>query len=332
MDESAKGIFKTAICAWLLSSAALAGAQPSPGLPPKGEKPEPAFNFDSRKGEDSRKSEEARRDAAAAKAAIANKKSSSSSSKSRSAEIRSLAFSDSSLRANRPLVISQKHNGKTRDQLRMDLLVMCRILEKAAREHVSEVHKAAGIDLLALSGANRSVRTMYLDNYGAIFTLNVRLPLRSQAEVEEPEVRESSNEEWEETRNELFGQKRRVRRVSTANRPQYNESDVQELKRELLDALKNAANIRNLEPNDFVTIAVIGPAEFEAEVLQIEAGRGDETRRMVVPNFEAIEDADVQTSSESMMIIWAQKKNLDEAAQNNWGAEEFAKIVSVSVH
>lgn len=320
------------ICAGLLSAAVMARAQsPAPGLPPRAEKPEPAFHFDSRKGEESRRSEDARREAAA-KAAISNKKSSSSSSKSRSAEIRALAFSDSSLRANRPLVISQKHNGKTRDQLRMDLLVMCRILEKAAREHISEVHKAAGIDLLALSGANRSVRTMYLDNYGAVFTLNVRLPLRSEAEAEEPEVRESSNEEWEETRNELFGQKRRVRRVPTANRPQYDEADVQELKRELLAALKNAANIRNLEPNDFVTIAVIGPAEFEAEVLQIETGRGDETKRMVVPNFEGIEEADAQTGSESMMILWAQKKSLDEASQKNWGTEEFAKVVSVSVH
>jgi hypothetical protein len=314
----------------LLSGTCLAGAQPSPSPGfPKGEKPEPTFNFDSRRADELRKSEDARREASAAKASNSSKK--SSTSKTRNAEIRSLAFSDSSLRASRPLVLSQKQTAKTRDQLRMDLLVMCRILEKAAREQISDVHKAAGIDLLALSGANRSVRTMYLDNYGVVFTLNVRLPLRNQAAVEEPEVREASNEEWEETRNELFGQKRRVRRVTTAHRLQYDETDVQELKRELLDALKNAVNIRNLQPNDSVTIAVIGPNEFEGEVLQIESIKGDEPRRITVPAFETIEDTDVQAGNESMMILSVQKKDLDEASQKNMSVDDFAKLVSVTV-
>ena len=76
-------------------------------------------------------------------------------------------------------------SAKVRDQLREDLLVMCRILEKAARDHLSDHHKAAGIDLFTFGG-NRSVRTMYVDDYGLVFTLNVRVPLRNEAKAEEP--------------------------------------------------------------------------------------------------------------------------------------------------
>ena len=300
-------------------------AQPSavPGTPPRVEKPEPAFNFESRKGE------ETRRDAAAAKAAAAKK---SSSSKSRSAEIRALTFSDDSLRVNRPLIIKNgRMDAKMREQLKEDLLVMCRIIEKSARDHLSDVHKAAGIDLLALGSGNRSVRTVYLDDYGVIFTLNARIPLRNEAKPEELEEKETPlNEEWEETKNELFGQRRKARRLHGSPLPAYDEEDVQDLKNELLDAMRNAANIRNLKPNDWITIAASGPAQMERELLQVESRV--EALAGMHPKVDVIA-VDDQEGSDSTMILRAKKSDLDALGKKTLSQEEMltemGKIVSV---
>lgn len=303
-------------------------AQPSSpaGTPPRVEKPEPSFNFESRKGE------ETRRDAAAAKAAAAKK---SSSSKSRSAEIRALTFSDDSLRVNRPLIIKNgRMDAKVREQLKEDLLVMCRIIEKSARDHLSDVHKAAGIDLLALGSGNRSVRTVYLDDYGVIFTLNARIPLRNEAKPEELEEKETPlNEEWEETKNELFGQRRKARRLHGSPLPAFDEEDVQDLKNELLDAMRNAANIRNLKPNDWITIAASGPAQMERELFQVESRV--EALAGMHPKVDVIA-VDDQEGSDSTMILRAKKSDLDALGKKTISQEEMltemGKIVSVQIY
>lgn len=329
-----------AISAFFVCVAALPiYAQPSlpPGTPPKADRIEPAHEFEPRR------TDEGRRDAAAAKAAAAKK---SSSSKSRSAEMRSLAFSDDSTRLNRPLIIkSGRLDGKTREQLREDLLVMCRIIEKSAREHLGDVHKAAGIDLLALSGGNRSVRTLYLDDYGVVFTLNVRIPLRNESKPDEPEEKETSlNEEWEETRSELFGQRRRMRRAHIAALPAYDEQDVLNLKNDLLNSLQNAANIRNLKPHDWITIAASGPARVEREITLLESARTEDVERaersQKYPGPAKIDVLAVdhaQDGGDSTMILRVKKSDLDAVAKKKTShpedlLTELGKVVSVQVY
>ncbi|HEX7859007.1 MAG TPA: hypothetical protein VF773_01630 [Verrucomicrobiae bacterium] len=316
-------------------------AQLPPGGAPKLDKPEPTISVE-------RQIQDARKSAEAARASTA-KKGSSGSSKSRSAEIRSFSFSDDSLRVNRPLIIKNgKVDAKVRDQLKEDLLVMCRIIEKSAQAHLADVHKAAGIDLLALGGGNRSVRTIYLDDYGVLFTLNVRIPLRNEEAAEEPQVKEVGlDEEWEETKNELFGQRRRAKKPVIANLPPYDEADVQDLRKELLDALGNAANIRNLKASDSITIAVSGPARVEGEVIQVmrsdepdKGERSDKERSSRVTMHPKALDvfsvSDGETTTESTMILRVKKSDLDAVAKKNLGAEEFqaelGKVVTVQVY
>ena len=321
-------ILRNAIGATALAASLSLGAQPS--LPPnstsKGERTAD-ITFESVKPGDTKPGNPPRTSSSSSKK--------SSSSKSSRTEIRAMTFSDDASRVNRPLIIKGGNmSAKVRDQLREDLLVMCRILEKAARDHLSDHHKAAGIDLFTFGG-NRSVRTMYVDDYGVVFTLNVRVPLRNEAKADEPETKEATvNEEWEETRNELFGQKRRVRRVSPAQAPAYDENDVQELKSALIEALKNAANIRNLKPTDWITVAVSGPSLFENEVLAVES-HGEE-ERFIAPKVEMFGMAEAPSSGDSNMILRVRKSSLDEITKKNPTAEELdkdlAKAVSVQVY
>ena len=320
-------ILRSAICASALVAGVSLCAQPAlpPGSSGKGERTI-EHSYDAVKPVDAKPGNPPRTSGSSSKK--------SSSSKSRT-EIRSMTFADDAGRINRPLIIKDGNMSlKVRDQLREDLLVMCRILEKAAREHLSDHHKAAGIDLFTFGG-NRSVRTMYLDEYGVVFTLNVRVPLRNESKADEPETKEATaNEEWEETRNELFGQKRRARRVTPAQAPAFDEGDVNELKNQLIDAMKNAANIRNLQPNDRITVAVSGPSMFENEVLAIEA-RGDE-ERFIVPKVEMFGMAEAPSGGDSTMILRVRKGSLDDIMKKNPTAEELAKelekAVSVQVY
>jgi hypothetical protein len=328
IQTSPQKIVRSVIGAGVLFAGLTICAQPSsPPHSTKGERTAD-FTFEVTKPADGKPGTPPRASSSSAKKA-------SAASKSRSAEIRAMTFSDSGSRINRPLIIkSGNMTAKVRDQLREDLLVMCRILEKAARDHLSDPHKAAGIDLFTFGG-NRSVRTMYLDEYGVIFTLNVRMPLRNEAKAEEPETKEATvNEEWEETRSELFGQKRRVRRATPAQAPAYDENDVEDLKGELIDALKNAVNIRDLKPTEWITVAVSGPSLFENEVLAMEA-RGDE-ERFIVPKVEVFGMAEAPSGGDSTMILRVRKGAVDEIIKKNPTPEELSKelekAVSVQVY
>ena len=316
-------ILRNAIGATTLAATLSLCAQPSlpPGSASKGERTaditfEPVKPVDAKPGNPRASSSSSKK---------------SSSSKSSRTEIRAMTFADDASRINRPLIIKGGNmTAKVRDQLREDLLVMCRILEKAARDHLSDHHKAAGIDLFTFGG-NRSVRTMYVDDYGVVFTLNVRVPLRNEAKAEEPETKEATvNEEWEETRNELFGQKRRVRRVTPAQAPAYDENDVEELKNELIDALKNAANIRNLKPTEWITVAVSGPSQFANELVTVES-RGEE-EKLIVPHIEMFGTAEAPTGGDSTMILRVRKGSLDEIMKKNPTAEELVKDLEKAVN
>jgi len=157
-----------------------------------------------------------------------------------------------------------RHSGtdpKTQANLEEDLAVMARILEKAAAQNPDEgrLHHAMGIDVVFGPGPN-SPRSIYLEGYGALFMLKVGFPLlpppsKPDARKEEPQ----GSSTWEDVRRELYGQRSGKRIVAPPTQP-YSEEQVKTLKDGLLDALKNASNIRELKADDAITLCVFGGA------------------------------------------------------------------------
>ena len=324
MRRLIKQIFPVAVALCNLAFANTGRAQESKqSAPPKAEN---SLNFDGRKPETPSRPSSSKR--------------SGSSSKSSRSEVRtSIAYADDAVRVNRPLIIkSGKVDAKVKEQITEDLLVMCRILEKTAQEHITDFRKAAGIELLALSGASRAVRTMYIEDYGVIFSLLVKLPLQDNSTPAEAEQKESTaNEEWEETRNELFGQKMRIKRTLRAPGPVYDEGDVNELKNGLVEAIKNAGNIRHLKPNDWITIVLNGPTRYGADVLEVESEAVSGNHgRIVLPAHVPFAIDDTQGGGDSTMILRVKKGQLDEAIKKDGSAEEMmkalTKVVSVVVY
>src|SRR5207247_2180543 len=98
-------------------------------------------------------------------------------------------------------------------------------------------------------------------------------PLLPPPKGEARKEKSETSSTWEEARQELYGQpgEGRVRTdFRTGPAEEYDEEKVNTLKDALLEALKHAANIRDLKADDSVTVCVFGgaggPARFRSYV------------------------------------------------------------------
>jgi hypothetical protein len=162
------------------------------------------------------------------------------------------------------VVLTSGPDAKTQGSLQEDLAVMSHILDKAMDDSLGSdqrLPKAMGVDLFFWPDAG-SLRQAYLEGYGALFLLKVSFPLlppptKGEAQKEEPK----GSSAWEEAREEVFGEPAVVGMGPGAAEDPYKEEKVNRLKSSLLDALKNAANIRDLKADEGVTVCVLGGAK-----------------------------------------------------------------------
>ena len=104
---------------------------------------------------------------------------------------------------------------------------------------------------------SRATQAIYLQGYGTLFLLEVDFPFspppKSTTKEEQPEDADSV---WQQAKQEIFY-------PTTIQRTQpqedkYDAEKVEELKSRLIKALKHAANIRNLKPDELIILTVIG--------------------------------------------------------------------------
>jgi hypothetical protein len=218
-----------------------------------------------------------------------------------------------------------------------DLNIMSRILAKSLKEKGVGREKddvtAMGMKIraLTLSGSS-SVQNIYLDGYGALFLLNVPFPLVAPAEpVETESKKEAEDSTWEEAKKELYGPRESGKRANWLNKSAttvpYDERKVEKLKSALIQSLKNASNIRDLKPEEFVTITVIGAPNTSAkggDGLIVQQGK---TRITSARRF-SIDGAAPQ--NETMMVLRAAKSDIDAFTQGKTGLDELQTKVKIS--
>ncbi|HWY77594.1 MAG TPA: hypothetical protein VN281_18395 [Verrucomicrobiae bacterium] len=141
-----------------------------------------------------------------------------------------------------------------------DLSVMGRILAKAAAKTGEDEEKTAlGIHI---SSFGSGVRNIQIEGHGVIFLLKANFPLVGAPEkVVEEKPKEPGNSTWESTRDELYGSHEstaETRHLGHSKEPKikYDSDRVEQLENTLLDAMKNAANIRSLKDGETVTVVV----------------------------------------------------------------------------
>jgi hypothetical protein len=237
----------------------------------------------------------------------------------------------SSGRGGRTLIIqSSDPDPKTYANLEEDLNVMYRILSKTRKQDDN------GFKLESIfQGSSSSVKSMYIEGYGAIFMLGVRFPLVApQTPEEQPRPKDPTNEEWNRARDELY--KRNTVELDfdhiwTKLGPeaeQYDSQKVEDLTAGILEGLKNGTHIRHLKSDEYITVAVLGAPSgaVRAVVEKNEDDRG-------VKRKERVEN--VRSGSgvgESTMTIRARKSDIDDFAKGKLTPDAFRKKAKTLVY
>ncbi len=250
------------------------------------------------------------------------------------AEVKSFTFNRTfGGERSRPLIVrSAKADTKTTSQLQEDLAIMSRVLEKSAGEYRDDHEEAAGIPILALGGG-KGIRALYLEDYGVLFTLSVNIPLQPELKGEMAEKpQNATNEEWNEARSELFADRRPAGGRGEHPRREFDQHQLDEFRDSLVEALRNAANIRNLQDSDWVTLVVRGRgAAGEGEPLEVllrngyAAGNGEY-------GFGRVASGDDRNTDSSTMVLRIKKGALDTFTRRKGSAEEFRQNVSILLY
>jgi hypothetical protein len=151
---------------------------------------------------------------------------------------------------------------KAMDALEEDLNVMSLLIERQLDRLLGKnaPNYKMGIPMLLKTG-QRGVQCLYLENFGALFTLNVNFPLiapPAKPATDEP----VNNSDWDAARKELYGHRAGSGSLAWETRqsesPEFDAEQVDALKKTLFDTLKNAANIRSLKSDEFIGVTVSG--------------------------------------------------------------------------
>ena len=235
----------------------------------------------------------------------------------------------------RTLVIpASEMDSKEYAQVNQDLAVMSRILEKAAGKasQDNESFSALNIPLHSVS-LSRSWRSLHLDGYGALFFLNVRMPLVGPpASTAKEKAPTQDNSTWEQTKRELYGARPSfdfgydIKLEQRLAKPEaFDEQKVEKLKRSLLEALKNAANLRHLKPDETITIVVTGGNTSGIfRVLTMKRDRQNKNELSVAEP----ETRHSGAPGQSVMTIRVKKADVDAYAAGKLSFEEFSAKAS----
>jgi len=240
-----------------------------------------------------------------------------------------------------PLVIQFSSTNQTVVQdWEEDLTVMTRLLEESLQRAADEDLSDFKLGIQMIVTANRSVRPLYLEGFGALFMVKVNFPVMPPSKVEE-EKRERTESEWEKVRQELYGRRQASWMGGTVEAGvDYDSEQVDTLKKEMIESLKNASNFRHLKPDEFVSITVFGSANSGAKTSKSSTRR----KKSEAGNAEAVaKDADRgardQTAARArlarggtVLTLRVKKADIDSFARGDINYDAFEKKVDINTY
>jgi hypothetical protein len=238
------------------------------------------------------------------------------------------------------VIRSSDLDSKDQTNLEEDLAVMSHLLEKTVDENSgrqSHPRKAMGIDLF-FNPASTPFRSMFIEGYGALFLVNVGFPLLP-APSKETSAKEgpATGSAWDEARRELYGG-HFERNWVAGPVEEYNEDKVTRLKDDLLEALKNAAHIRNLKGEDTVTVSVFGGPSGPSARGKTSITRSSPKRSPAGPREER-EEVIVKAGDEgagsprgTVMTISVKKADAEAFANGKMTADEFRNKARITTY
>jgi hypothetical protein len=229
------------------------------------------------------------------------------------------------------LVIAPRLETKDVSGMEEDLAVMSRILEKASRGTRDAGAQQRFLGIVVSGAGGRSPQNFYFEGYGAVFLINVPFPLAAPAQGDDSKTEKEDNSTWEQTKRELYSGNRsggfsRFEWHNDNATVAYDSEAVEDLKKEVLLALKNANHLRAVNDNETVVVALNGVGGRE--------GRGERSVQKRVkrpaghPEFQYFNGS--AAPGKSTLVIQVKKSDVDAFAKNKIEFEEFKKKAVIS--
>jgi hypothetical protein len=224
--------------------------------------------------------------------------------------------------SNRTLVIPQDPGeAKNQSETEEDLNVMAHILEKASTSRDERNARSLGIFFRSPFGSSPALRNLYLEGYGAVFFLNVNYSLTpAPPKADDADAREDAASEWEEARREVTQPRASgttytpVRAKPSGHVPEYDADKVENLKKNLSQALKNAVHIRKLKSDETITIVVTSRSPSAMKLPKVKTGN------------RTAADA---SASQDKLVIRAKKTDIEAFQNEKLAFEDFRKKVTI---
>jgi hypothetical protein len=232
---------------------------------------------------------------------------------------------------------------ETYDRIVEDLSIMSRIIEKSLRDGSEQTFGAVGTAYGMYSGADtyghalllpsdntgpRVLRSsggqpkaIYIGGYGAVFSLHVDFPLVPPPATAEPnKTADKTDRVWAAAQQELVNPQAgiRLRPGAPPARPYLPEA-VENLRSTLLAVLRHASNIRDLEPESWLTILVQGPSSVADQSWD---SSDDPAANLI----------GTRPAGRTLLTLRAKKTNIDQLAKGSLEQTEFQKRVQSTTY
>jgi hypothetical protein len=141
-----------------------------------------------------------------------------------------------------------------------DMQIMSHILD----ERFKETRRVQGIftDFGDFFGRdNRQTEAIYLQGYGVLFSMEVNFAFSPPPESQEQQADQTTepvDSTWQRARQQMFSPRDARMAGGSGSTEEYDSQMVEELKRDLITTLKHAANIRGVQPEEWIILTVIG--------------------------------------------------------------------------
>jgi hypothetical protein len=236
-----------------------------------------------------------------------------------------------------PLVIQFSSTNETDIQdWEEDLSVMTQLIEQSLQRAAEEDLADFKISRVLISG-NRSVRPLYLESFGALFMIKVNFPVVPPTKVDD-EKTERSESDWERARHELYRRRQASWMAGNVESgADYDSDQVDTLKKELVQCLKNASNFRHLKSDEYISITVFGSPNSGAKApkgstRKKKSNAADEMAREL---DRTIRDQLTQTRAGrpgTVLTLRVKKAEVDAFAKGNIDLEAFEKRIATNTY
>ncbi|UCF14374.1 MAG: hypothetical protein JSW59_13245 [Phycisphaerales bacterium] len=212
-----------------------------------------------------------------------------------------------------------------------DIHVMSHIFDRILKKPVDKIGGLFTVMDDFFGRDSRVTQVIYMDGYGVLFFMDVDFALVGPPQPPQPEEPNEPKEQvdttWKQAERELYAPPgiAAYKSIEGRSRPQYEGEKVELLKKNLVETLKHAANIRALKSDDSVILTIVGRAITPTALIR----RGKKVEWEFLKSGKWVpagEDAGVVTYPSlppSVLTIRAKKSDIDAFSKGELDFDAF---------